>query len=515
MGKKDPGFRAEAIDKAFNAAAAAHHTGDHATAKRLYRKVLKLKPQHFKALRLSALLAHESGDIEGADRFLNAAARHSPVDDTGALEDLGLLYMQSGRQEKAEPLLRRAVKIKPDSLPALSRLGSTLLTCGRGSEAVEVFRRAQEVEADDPQIGYGLAHALLESKEFDDAISASDRVLEAHPDDSAILTIKGVALHQLKRMEEAEGVLSRSAALNGDDINTLLHLGRVRLKRDDFEGAIATFEQAAALAPDLATIHSQLANAHAAKGSPDAAVDLCDVFLKRNSTSAALLLVKALALRDSGKDNAADTLLGQDTLVKTSQIAVPSRYGSLERFNAALEKMIREHPSLARTHTNRATRNGIQTGSLSVEPPPEMQVFLSLINGIVRSTQATLIDEGHGDHPWVRYAPARWAINSWAVILNDQGHQLSHIHPEAWMSAVYYVAVPEDGVGPDHGEDGWLELGQPSDQLFAKAKVPLRSIQPEPGKLVTFPSHTFHRTKPFSSAKQRISISFDIFAQPE
>ena len=120
---------------------------------------------------------------------------------------------------------------------------------------------------------------------------------------------------------------------------------------------------------------------------------------------------------------------------------------------------------------------------------------------------------GHGDHPWVRYAPAHWAVNSWSVILNDQGHQLSHIHPEAWMSAVYYVAVPEDGVGVGHGEDGWLELGQPSDQLFAKAEAPLRSIQPEPGKLVTFPSYIFHRTKPFTSTKQRISISFDIFAK--
>ncbi len=82
------------------------------------------------------------------------------------------------------------------------------------------------------------------------------------------------------------------------------------------------------------------------------------------------------------------------------------------------------------------------------------------------------------------------------------------------MSAVYYVATPEDGMGPAHGEDGWLEIGQPSDQLFAKAATPVRAIEPRPGTLVTFPSFTFHRTKPFTSAGQRISIAFDIFAQP-
>ena len=140
--------------------------------------------------------------------------------------------------------------------------------------------------------------------------------------------------------------------------------------------------------------------------------------------------------------------------------------------------------------------------------------LLSLINGEVKATQAEFRSAGLGEHPWMRHAPKQWSINSWAVVLNDQGYQLSHIHPEAWMSAVYYVAIPEDGVGPGHGEDGWIEFGLPSDQLFARVEAPVRSVQAAPGKLVMFPSFSFHRTKPFSSTGQRISISFDIFAQP-
>jgi uncharacterized protein (TIGR02466 family) len=512
MKRKDPSVRAQAIDNAFAAAASAHQNGDHATAKRLYRKVLKMQPHHVQALRLSAALAHESGDFNKVEGFLNAAVRHSAVDDSGALEDLGLLYIQSGRQEKAESLLRRAIEIKPDSLPALSRLGSALLTCGRGSESVEVFRRAQKLEPANSEIGYGLAHALLESKNFEDAVLASDNALDLRPDDPAILTIKGVALHQLERLEEAEEVLARSTELNTEDANSLLHLGRVRLQRDNFQGAISAFEQAAILAPDLATVHSQLANAHAAKGSPEVAVELCNKFLQQNPMSAALVLVKALALRDAGKNDEADILLGQNTLVRAQQITAPSRYGNLEKFNSALEKMVREHPSLARTHTNRATRHGVQTGSLSVDPSAEMQVLLNLVNGEVKRMLTELRTLNSGDHPWIQGAPSRWSMNSWAVVLSDQGHQLSHIHPEAWMSAVYYVATPEDGMGESHGEDGWLELGRPSDQLYAKMETPVRSIQPTPGTLVIFPSYTFHRTKPFTSKGQRISISFDIFA---
>lgn len=70
-----------------------------------------------------------------------------------------------------------------------------------------------------------------------------------------------------------------------------------------------------------------------------------------------------------------------------------------KKFNAALEKMTRERPSLARTHTNRATRHGAQTGSFSVYPAPEMRILLNLINGGIRAAQAKLHSDGLGNHP--------------------------------------------------------------------------------------------------------------------
>jgi hypothetical protein len=82
------------------------------------------------------------------------------------------------------------------------------------------------------------------------------------------------------------------------------------------------------------------------------------------------------------------------------------------------------------------------------------------------------------------------------------------------MSGVYYVAVAEDGMGPGHGEDGWIEFGVPTDQLVAKITPSTRRIEPQPGLMVTFPSYSFHRTIPFAGANDRISIAFDVFAAP-
>jgi uncharacterized protein (TIGR02466 family) len=510
-GKASTG-RADKVASTLADAAVAHRRGDAATARRLYRKVLRAQPTHFKALRLSGALAHETGDIDEAIRLLSAAVRHAPADETGALEDLGLLRLQTGEQEKAESLLRRAVAINPHSLIALGRLGSTLITCGRGSEAVAVLERAREIDPRDPQAAYALAHAQLESGEFARAIDAADAALALRADDPPTLVVKGVALYQLDRYAESEAVLSLATTRAPSDVNAWIHLGRARLKQGQAAEAVEAFRSAAGLSDELATVHSQLANVHNVLERHDEALAVCDAFLARQPTSAALILVKAIALRDSGRAAEAEALLGQDSLVIARQIEPPPSYDDIDAFNRALERMIRGHRSLAHVHTNRATRHGIQTGSLMVEPAPEMRRLEKVIDGRIRAVQQELRQSGQGGHPWVRHAPTRWFINSWAVILSDQGYQMSHIHPEAWMSGVYYVKVSEDGMGVGHGEDGWIELGSPTDQVVAKLAPPTRRVEPRPGLMVTFPSYTFHRTLPFSGQGERISIAFDVFA---
>jgi len=515
MDSRAAAARAEKVADTLADAAIAHRSGDVAKAKRLYRKVLKAQPGHFKALRLSGALALEIGEIDEAIRVLGAAVRHAPAHETGALEDLGLLHLQTGEHEKAEKLLRRAVALNPAGLVALSRLGSTLITCGRAAEAVDVLQEAREVAPSDPQVAYALAHALLENGQFEQAVEAADETLALRAEDPPALLVKGVALYQLERFDDAEQLLTQTASLQPQEVNVWLHLGRARLACADNTGAIEAFTEATRISPDLAMIHSQLANAHNAAEHPDDAIDVCNAFLERHPAAAAVVLVKTLALRDAGQTAQADELLGQDTLIVSQQIDTPARYDDLQAFNTALERMIREHPSFARVHTNRATVDGSQTGSLMLDPPPEMHTLARVIDGQVRAMLRDLRAAGHGEHPWVKHAPKNWLVNAWAIVLGDQGHQTSHIHPEAWLSGIYYVATPEDGMGSEFGEDGWIEFGLPTDQLAARITPPTRRVQPQPGLMVTFPSYSFHRTIPFRGAGERVSIAFDVFPAPE
>jgi hypothetical protein len=68
---------------------------------------------------------------------------------------------------------------------------------------------------------------------------------------------------------------------------------------------------------------------------------------------------------------------------------------------------------------------------------------------------------------------------------------------------VLYLSLP-----PGTGEAGWLTLGEPQQSLGAELG-PDRTIEPEPGRLILFPSIRWHGTKPFDFG-ERMTIAFDV-----
>ena len=499
------------INKLLEDGLLAYRHGNKDLALKQFKKAIKKSPNEYLAYRFLATTEYDLGRADDAIDHLNKAIRLAPEGESGPLEDLSLIKMQLGRQEEAESILQKAILVNPSSLDALLRLGVSLIACGRASEAIAVYTKASEIESNNFQALYGLAHAYLECSNFEDAINVASQALELREEDSATLAILGVAYYQKENYSEAKRFLSQSVALNGTDQNALVHLGRTELKLENFDQAIAIFKDASQHASNSSILFSQLANALSASGKLSEAVEVCDQYLKTHPLSASLMQVKACALRDLKKFDESDEILGQEDLVEAKRIEKPHKYKNLSDFNLRLEKMIYEHPTYSRSHSNRATRNGLQTGSLMVDPSPTMQEFILLINKEVKQRIKALKNSKHASHPWVANAPKEWDMNSWAIVLSNQGHQLSHIHPEAWLSGVYYVKIPKNIVSDNH--QGWIEFGEVTDQLYHEQKPPPRLIKPEEGMMVTFPSHSFHKVRQFESNEPRISISFDLFVK--
>lgn len=112
------------------------------------------------------------------------------------------------------------------------------------------------------------------------------------------------------------------------------------------------------------------------------------------------------------------------------------------------------------------------------------------------------------DHPFVAARPARYALRGWSVASAADEHFESHIHPQAWLSGVYYLAQPRDVRGTQRG---WLQVGPPAQfGVTAQQGWVERAIEPVPGRLVLMPGYFYHATRPTQSDETRLCVAFNV-----
>ena len=97
---------------------------------------------------------------------------------------------------------------------------------------------------------------------------------------------------------------------------------------------------------------------------------------------------------------------------------------------------------------------------------------------------------------------------AWSVRLSSQGYHTNHVHPEGWLSAVLYIALPDE-VTDAKDDSGSIQFGCPLADLNIELP-PRRIVKPEVGTLVLFPSYMWHGTIPFTSDEARITVALDI-----
>jgi len=95
--------------------------------------------------------------------------------------------------------------------------------------------------------------------------------------------------------------------------------------------------------------------------------------------------------------------------------------------------------------------------------------------------------------------------------MRGQGRHANHLHPEGWISSAYYVTVPKEAED-QNARNGWIKFGEPSLDLPLKDPI-RRAVQPVPGRLVLFPSYTWHGTIPLQASSARTTIAFDAIPQ--
>lgn len=347
---------------------------------------------------------------------------------------------------------------------------------------------------------------LHHAGEFDKARRIYKQVLTLQPDHAEATGSLAMIEFQAKRYPRAIELLQTVIATHGDNPGYHMNLGAVLDAAGQTEKAEGSYGRAIELAPSYADPYYNLGDLYLRQGRADDAIAVFEQCMAVIGREFHALAYKAHALDDAGRHDDARYLLNFDDYVKTYPFEAPDGYDSIDAFNAALTKHIKNHPTLQGNVMS--TEHGKHTGELLVDPKGPMEAMEQRIHEAIVWYIRNLPDDP--EHPAVRWVPRAWKLTSWGVVMFDKGHERAHIHPNGWLSGVFYLALPDLISDPGKNHEGWLEFGRPTSDLHVQSELTLRHYQPAYGQMFLFPSYFYHGTIPFRSDQRRICVAFDV-----
>ena len=411
-------------------------------------------------------------------------------------------FREAGKFEEAKKWLQNFIESQPNHPEGYKHLGNTLLALDRLSEAEAIYRQAIAL-----QPGYASVHSNL-----------------------------GITLKKLGRLDEAEACFAQAIALTPDSPEAHYNRGNMLKELDRLDEAEASFTQAIALKPNFADALANRSLLLLDKREYEAALRDADTCILSKKTRA-LPLISLYALGRVSEIYERLEIQSKDDAENISIAAFAAFFSNVEgkptANNFCPNPIDFIHIANLSSHVNDSVEyigdiieelHKIETiweppGKATVsgfQSPNNMNLF-SNPSGKIAQLKSIIITELEAYYlkfqseqcSYIKKFPTTRNLIGWNVILKQLGHQSAHIHPGGWLSGVIYLKLI-----PSLGKDeGAIEFTLDGEHYYDVNSRKL-TFQPEVGDMVFFPSSLHHKTIPFTTDADRISVSFDLMPQP-
>ncbi len=227
----------------------------------------------------------QRGYLDQAEAFFRLALRGDP-ESAEALYGLGSVYLNQGRNGKAQESFERATKLQasyPDTLSnAWNNLGLVATRAGHTDEAIPYFQEALKLNPNHLIALENMGNAYRQQKNWDEARKALERAVAIGPQDAEANYSLGMVFAQLNDTHRAYEYLQRALKSRPDYPEALNNLGVLYLRTGRRDEAVASFEECIRVAPAFDQSYMNLARVYALEGTPDKARSVLLDLLKQH-----------------------------------------------------------------------------------------------------------------------------------------------------------------------------------------------------------------------------------------
>lgn len=252
-----------------------------------YKEALDKKPTLHQAAENLAVIAQNEGDERGAVAIYEELSATFP-DDASSRARLAEIHRRRGANDQAIELAKAALFRDPKTLQAYKTMMLVHLEQKQYSLARLIALRASKLDDSDPELFHALGLINLAEKEpakarvqFKKAVEVRPGFLPAH--------------YELVRMafaqedyQSAEEHLRRILQANGKDAQALLNLGVAYKGMGQIDKAMAMYDEAQRLDPEMPQLSLNKGIIIALKGDPEQAISMFKNYLARRGGEGAV-----------------------------------------------------------------------------------------------------------------------------------------------------------------------------------------------------------------------------------
>lgn len=198
---------------------------------------------------------------QAVSRAMTMNANLAPVQMTA-----GEMHVDQGKFDVGLEELQKADRLDPDSAEVHGMLGNAYSQQKRMDDARKEYEQAIDLDSDNWRWPYLLGAMQIDNGRFGDAEASLKTALDKTPENARVLYDLGLVYLKEGRLDDARRTFEKSLQLDSR-ANTMMALGSVYFRQNNFESAIATYRRAAEAAPKQFDTWGDLAEAYAAAGN--------------------------------------------------------------------------------------------------------------------------------------------------------------------------------------------------------------------------------------------------------
>ncbi len=494
--------------------------GNHGAAVQAFRSILNADPENPQALYSLGTVALMTGSAAQSESLFRRALVRNPRY-LPCLNNLGMALHQLGRPKEAEQQLLSALAISETQADTLLNLARVKIDLGELDEAEDFAKRALSNDENRAPIHYALGLIAWLKEDFDKARSAFEKTVEInplykeaqyrlarlnhseddpsawfksfekarsdHPEHDGVTQLYAEALFQSGENEKTVEILRDYNPQHPElQVHRCNLLSYSLTSLGNADEAVAFSKQALAIANDDPTTRKVFGRSLFSLGRhSEAKMQFQQAFdrLQLSQEFLHLMLLNQHYINvQEGKSNEGDHF------IKEVNLDPPIGVSSVEEFSATLSQAMDVSNGNVIHPLDRMKRFGEKAieGLFSANMEGDVEKLEKMVSKELEAYEADLNEQS--GHPFAARKMFRTkAVKSHAMSASTFSDVVFPVDINGWISAYYFAEVP-DICADDAAKNGWMNIGV-LDFPFGGERLALKSVKPEVGKLVIFPTY--------------------------